>query len=222
MIQLFVGLFTEGSTDIRFLESIVKRTIEEEAYHCSTDIEIILQPLKIDKKGLSFVEQVLQASKQGLDEFSMTMLCVQADADKRSLKPTYENKIIPAQNTLSSQPEKEYCKILVALVPIQEMEAWMLADTSLLKSEINTNLSDNTLKINKLPEKVANPKEVIEEAIRIAQSDKVKRKRHSIEISDLYALVGENISLEKLDALPSYQDFKDNIRKAFRELNLLY
>lgn len=222
MIQLFVGLFTEGSTDIRFLESIVKRTIEEEAYHCNTDIEIILQPLKIDKKGLSFVEQVLQASKQGLDEFGMTMLCVQADADKRSLKPTYQNKITPAHNTLSLQPEKEYCKILIALVPIQEMEAWMLADTSLLKSEINTDLSDNVLKINKPPEQIANPKEAIEEAIRIAQSDKVKRKRHSIEISDLYALVGENISLEKLDALPSYQDFKDNIRKAFRELHLLY
>lgn len=222
MKQIFVGLFTEGSTDVRFLESIVRRTMEEEAFDCHTDIEIILQTLKIDKKGLGFVEQILEASKQGLDEFSMTVLCAQADADKRSLSPTYQNKIEPAKESLAKQDEKAYCKLLVALVPIQEVEAWMLADTSLLKEEINTKLSDKDLNIHRNPEQIANPKETIENAIRIAQSNKTKRKRHDIAISDLYALVGEKLALEKLDSLPSYQDFKDNIRQAFRELNLLY
>jgi len=221
--QIFAGLFTEGKTDIRFLESIVQKTLESIVFNdCSGQFDIDLTPIEINKTDLKFIEQVLQASKQGLEELGITILCVQADADKKTLDDTYQYKINPCLIELEKQNENEYCKTLVAIVPIQETESWMLADKALLKKEIGTEKSDTDLGIHKNPESIANPKEVIEEAIRIARKNLTRKRRHNLSISDLYLPIGQSIDLKKLEKLPSYQDFKKNVEKAFRKLNLLH
>ena len=63
--QIFAGLFTEGNTDIRFLQSIVQKTLEAITFECSGQFDIELTPIKINKTGLGFIEQVLEASKTG-------------------------------------------------------------------------------------------------------------------------------------------------------------
>jgi len=40
-------------------------------------------------------------------------------------------------------------------------------------------------------------------------------------ISELYLPIGQALDLEKLEVLSSYQDFKNNIKEAFRKLHLL-
>lgn len=111
---------------------------------------------------------------------------------------------------------------MVAIIPIQETEAWLLADKELLKQEIGTNKTDNELGINRQPEEIANPKEVIETAIRIARADMTRRRRSQLTITDLYLPIGQSVDLEKLELLSSYRDFKNNIREAFIQLNLLH
>ena len=223
MAKIFAGLFTEGKTDIRFLQSIVQKTLEAVAFDdCSGKFDIDLNPIEINKTGLGFIEQVLAASKKGQEDFCMMILCVQADADRKTLNDTYQYKINPCQVTLEKQPENEYCKILVAIVPIQETEAWMLADKELLKEEIGTNKTDNELEINRFPETIANPKEVIEKAIQIARKNLTRKRRKDLTIADLYSSIGQKIDLEKLESLPSYQNFKENVKKAFKNLNLLH
>jgi len=223
MAKIFAGLFTEGKTDIRFLQSIVQKTLEAVAFDdCSGQFDIDLNPIEINKTGLGFIEQVLAASKKGQEDFCMMILCVQADADRKTLNDTYQYKINPCQVTLEKQPENEYCKILVAIVPIQETEAWMLADKELLKEEIGTNKTDNELEINRFPETIANPKEVIEKAIQIARKNLTRKRRKDLTIADLYSSIGQKIDLEKLESLPSYQNFKENVKKAFKNLNLLH
>ena len=110
---------------------------------------------------------------------------------------------------------------LVPLIPIQETEAWMLADTVLLKEQIGTKEEDTTLGIHRQPESVANPKEVIENAIRLAHQSTTKRRRCNLVIGDLYGIMGVSIDLEKLEKLSAYQDFKNNIRQVFRQRNIL-
>lgn len=220
-MAIFIGLITEGTTDIDFLLPIVEKTFNQIAFQCKGQIDIEVFPIKITKTGLGFSVQVITASKNGFDDFGMTVLCVQADADTRDLANTYQHKIIPAKVELAKQNDKEYCKNLVAIVPIQETEAWMLADKDLLKSEIGTDKTDNELGINKQPESITNPKEVIENAIRIARAEQTKRKRGNLSIGDLYLPIGQSIDLEKLETLSSYQDFQENVREAFRQMNLL-
>jgi hypothetical protein len=220
MTQIFVGLLAEGTTDNLFLSSIVEKTLLDVAFTCKGQIEIEL--LIIEKeKGLTFVQEILEASKKGFENFGMNILCVHTDADTKTLDNAYEYKIIPAQVELEKQNDTDYCKNLVAIVPIQETEAWMLADTALLKSEIGTDKTDNELGINKQPESITNPKEVIENAIRVAREEQTKRKRSNLTIADLYLPIGQSMDLEKLTGLPSYQNFQENVRGAFRKMNLL-
>lgn len=220
--QIFIGLLAEGTTDQRFLEGIIQRTFTNLTFDCQKDIDIESVVNLSKDKQQNFVEAVLQAAKKGWDEFGITILCVHVDADSSTAVAVYQNKIQKAIATLAQQNENEYCKILVAIVPIQETEAWMLADSELLREQINTKKTANELGIHRSPETIANPKEVIEHAIKIAQQDKSKRRRRSLTIAELYLPLGQSVALEKLDQLPSYQDFKENIRTAFRQLNLLH
>jgi hypothetical protein len=219
--QIFVGLMTEGNTDNRFLESIVKKTFDEIGFECNGDVETYVRFISIDKTGLGFVEQVLASSKKGTEEFGIMILCVHSDADSITDFNTFQNKIIPAMNEINLKNDNEYCKIITAVVPVQMIEAWMLADKELFKKEIGTYKTDNELNINRRPEEIANPKILIEEAIRIARAEFTKRRRKDLAISELYLPIGQKITIEKLDTLPSFLKFKDAIREAYRSLNYM-
>jgi Domain of unknown function (DUF4276) len=222
MAQLFAGLFTEGSTDTRFLQSIVQKTLEATAFDCVGQFDIYVSPIEIDKTNLSFENQVLNASKKGMEELGISIICVHADADNFNAIETYRNRINVAKTELNNQNDTDYCKLLVAIVPIQETESWLLADKELLKQEIGTNKTDNELGIDRLPETIANPKEIISNAIRIAREGLTQRRRNDLTIGDLYLPIGQSIDLTKLEVLSSYQDFKHNVREAFIALNLLH
>lgn len=220
IVQIFIGLATEGTTDIRFFESIVRRTFQEIAMkECRLDIDIDIRRLNTKKTGLSFVEYVKQASYDGVKDFGMMALAIHTDADRETYDGRRRYNIDPAQEELDRQGD-DYCKILTPVIPVRMMEAWMLADKELLKSEIGTTKSDNNLGINKDPESIADPKAVIEEAIRIAQSD-LPRRRRRLTISDLYSIIGDKIGLDKLLSLPSYRRFQDEVRNTYRTLKYM-
>jgi Domain of unknown function (DUF4276) len=222
MVQLFAGLFTEGSTDTRFLQSIVQKTLEATAFDCVGQFDIYVSPIEIDKTNLSFENQVLRASKKGMEELGISIICVHADADNFNAIETYRNRINVAKIELNNKNETDYCKLLVAIVPIHETESWLLADKELLKQEIGTNKTDNELGIDRMPETITNPKEIISNAIRIAREGLTQRRRNDLTIGDLYLPIGQSIDLNKLEVLSSYQDFKNNVREAFLSLNLLH
>lgn len=219
---IFAGLFTEGTTDIRFLESVVKRTLTDLAFECTGDIELSLHIISISKTGLTFSEQVERAAVKGYREFGISLLCVHTDADDRTDQAVLQYKIAPAQALLSEANEHVSCKLLTPIVPVQMTEAWMLADADLLRREIGTELSANDLGLYRDPETIADPKSVIVEAIRIAYSSQSKRRRHDLTIGELYLPIGRKLDLDKLEKLPSFSKFKDLLRQSLRQLNLLH
>lgn len=219
--QVFIGYTTEGSTDVRFLGKIIERTFEEIAYESIGDVEPVIWPLKVDRNELPFKEYALKAAQQGVEEIGMMILCIHSDADDITNQTALENKIAPALELINAQNDNSTCKILVPVIPIQMTESWMLADKDLLKKEIGTTKTDDELKINRLPETIADPKAVIEEAIRIAQKEKTKRKRRELKIGEIYLPVGQKISFDKLEQLSSYRQFQDDIRQAYRKLHLM-
>lgn len=223
MYQLFVGLFTEGTTDDRFLQSIVQRTLEDIAFNEGRgQFEIEVNVINIDKTDKKFVNLVLEASKKGVEEFGMMLFCIHRDADDTSSEKTLINLINPAIKILEEQEGNDFCKDVIPIIPIQETEAWMLADKELLKIQIGASEKSNSeLGIERPPEKMANPKEKIEEAIRISRRHLVKRRRKSLAIKDLYLPIGQSLDLEKMIQLSSFRQFKEDVRIAFRVLNIL-
>jgi hypothetical protein len=219
MRQVIIGFTAEGSTDVRFLESIIQRSFEDTAFECSGQIEIL--PVQfIEKRGDNFIRMVENCARHA-EELGVMVLCVHADSDSPTDSGTFNTKINPSFLAVSSLENEPVCKNLVAIVPVQMVEAWMLSDTELLKEEIGTTKRDNELGIHKFPETYADPKNAIKNAIRIARQGFARRHRHDLNISELYLPVGQKVDLNKLDILPSYQKFKEAIRESFRKLNYL-
>jgi hypothetical protein len=219
---ILAGLFTEGTTDSRFLLSVVEKTLNEVAHDCSGDIETALEIININKSGLGFNDQVLEASKVATEKFGVLLLFVHTDSDAIDYEIIFQSKIIPAQKILSEQDDK-YCKNMVAIVPVQMTESWMIADKILLKEEIGIEKSDAELGIHLNPETITNPKNVIEEIIRVSKEDETKRKRNKgLTISDLYQIIGQKVDLTELEKLSSYNKFKQSLIDKLRELNFYH
>ena len=108
------------------------------------------------------------------------------------------------------------------MVFVQMIESWMLADKGLLKHLINAkDMSDADLGLERTPESYADPKNVIENAIRRSMSDQPKKKRNQIGIADLYEILGNRLSLDRLRAIPSFVQFEDSVVMVFRDMGLM-
>jgi hypothetical protein len=216
---LTIAYVTEGKTDQRFLENIIRKTFEDVAFECEGEIEVY-DPVYLKSKNLEkFVDDIVSSAGEALRR-GINVLCVHVDADDVDDKSVRENKIGPALRAIKELPPEEACKILVAIIPIQMSESWMLADKELLKSEIGTDKSNQELGIDKNPEAVADAKFVIKRALDIAQAH-LPRRRRRIEIAELYQPIGQKVAIEKLSELRSYCRFRDEVRAAFKELNYL-
>ncbi len=218
--QVIIGFTTEGSTDVRFLKSVIQRTFEDVAFECSGQVEVL--PVQyIEKQNGNFIE-VVKHYAQKAEKLGVMVLCVHADADEPTDAKAFNDKLNPAFDAIKTQQGEDACKNLVATVPVQMTEAWMLSDKDLLKVEIGTTKNDAELGLHRLPELYTNPKEAIESAIRIARQDLTKRRRHKLTIAELYLTIGQKVSLNKLENLHSYQKFKEAVRIAFQELGYLH
>jgi len=219
-MQISISYLVEGSTDTKFLQDIILRTFESIAYDCKTQVDIL--PLNnIPKIGDTFVSQVLNAAAKSIEDFAANIFCVHSDADADTANATINNKIYPAKIALAKTNPKTHCHNIVAIIPVQETEAWMLADTDLFRREIGTKLNNVELDIHRQPETIADPKETIITAIRTANQNLTKRRRHELSIGDLYESIGSKIDLSKLRLLPSFQAFEREVREAFKFLGLL-
>ncbi|HEX9962818.1 MAG TPA: DUF4276 family protein, partial [Pyrinomonadaceae bacterium] len=174
----------------------------------------------INSKG-EFIEEVFRAS-QNAYKIGVKVLCVHTDSDARSDKNVIEHKINPAFENIENSESENLCKNLVAVIPIQMTEAWMLADTDVLKNEIDTDLTDKDLKIHRNPENYADPKETIKEAIRITRINLPQRRRYEFGISEIYQIIGQKADLNKLSNLRSYRKFKAGVRDAYKKLGFLH
>lgn len=202
--QVIIGFTTEGKTDIRFFESVIQRTFEDVAFECTGQIEVL--PVQhIENLTGPFTEMVIQCARQA-EGVGVMVLCVHTDADAPNDKKAFSEKIHPAFLAVENLGEEPVCKNLVAIVPVQMTEAWMLSDKALLKKEIGTDKSVAELGIEKRPEAYTDPKQVIDDAIRIARLHLSKRRRHKLTIAELYLPMGQKVSLNKLERLGSYKN----------------
>lgn len=221
MRQLFIGLIAEGTTDMRFLKTVIYKSMQELSWQCESEMEIF-DIVEISAEGDTFSAKMLAASKCALEQYGISVLCIHADADTSSINDVMQNKFVPFFKVLNGLSEDEYCKYIIPTIPIQMIESWMLADKELLKQLINAkDKREIDLGIEKSPEKYSNPKMIIENAIRIAMSGQPKKKREQIKISELYEVLGNRLELTKLRTIPSFVSFEDYICNVFRKMGLM-
>ncbi len=218
--QVIFSLIAEGTTDEKFLGSVIFRLLEDLSWKCETGFDVY--PIQIIRaKGESFLEKMTNAAKTAFS--CSNALCIHTDADDRTADTVMQNKINPVIETISTLEDADICKIIIPTIPVQMIESWMLADTSLLKSLIDaTKKSDHDLGIDKQPENYSDPKAAISNAISIVMKDKPKRRRDQVVISDLYETLGNSVSLDSLRKIPSFAHFEEEVCNALRDLGLMH
>ncbi|MCF8295121.1 MAG: DUF4276 family protein [Bacteroidales bacterium] len=214
---LQIGFTAEGVTDKRFLQNIIRRTYEELISECQTDIDVY-DPVCLEKEGDNFVEQMMSiAGKYNY----FHVICIHCDADAPTSERVIRYKLDPAFNAIRSLDSA--CHNLVSIIPVQMIEAWLMVDFSLLKEKIGTDLSNAELS---LPQRIGNiesltnPKELISNALTIAQND-ISRRRRKLTLSTLYSPISQEINLNLLKQLSSYLAFYQSARNSLIQLNYL-
>lgn len=221
MKQLFIGLIAEGTTDVRFLKNIIYKSIQELSWSCDNQVDIF-EIQEVTAEGDGFVNKMLEASKNACQTYGISALCIHTDSDASTTDTVMQNKFEPFFSALKSMPEEEYCKHIIPTIPIQMIESWMLADKKLLKQLINARgLSDADLGLDRAPESYADPKTAIEHAIRRAMAEQPKKKRNQIGIADLYEILGNRLSLERLRTISSFVQFEKSVVCVFKDMGLM-
>lgn len=214
---LQIGFITEGSTDKRFLSNIIRKTFEHVVFDCNFDVEVY-EPEYLPKLSGSFIEHI---ESQVTKHSYFHVICIHCDADSPTIDHVMQYKIKPARKKIETLDKA--CKNLVAIIPVQMTEAWLMADFDLLKDKINSNKSNSELglpsRFNQI-EKIANPKEAIIQAIRLSQEN-LSRRRKRITIADLYSPISQELSIDSLNKLPSYESFAREVKIALSRLNYL-
>jgi len=202
---IFIG---EGSSDnglINHLENLCLLCGASEATGVPLDYALIPEDLLKDKTVKSKVECALSL------EPNANLIYVHRDSDSRNSSPRYE-EINRALKQLE-HPRKH-----VAVVPVQETEAWLLADPQAIRDKAGNPNGAMQLNIPKLSriEQLANPKESLFQALVDASDlsgrrlDKFKQSFGKIRFS----LLSELSPSGKVSSLPSWQRLKEDTENA--------
>jgi hypothetical protein len=219
-MRLALALYAEGNTDYRFLPLIIQRTsrqilAEHKRSNVNVDRVEAIRPLE---KGPTREENILQAARLA---HRYQALIIHADADDKSSEKALNERIMPGVR-LVQQSNAARCEKLLPLIPIQAIEAWMLADYKVLCAEMRTDLTARMLGIpekSALVESISKPKLRLIEAI--AKANKQRRPHQKIDISTLYEPLGQKIRLERLKQLDAYKEFEVRLTQLFIELDLI-
>jgi len=219
MNTLVIGLYTEGETDERFLLNLIPRTLEKIIKERDGLLDIFpLFPIKVPKIGDRAKE--IKMAAQSAEGYAI--LIVHSDADTETDEQAFNERIKPGFDLVKNADEP-LCKDLIAIIPVQMTEAWMLADIESLKKQLGNTKTKPELDVRfplKSLEKMANPKSKIHEIIKITFKSLPARKRR-VNIGSLYSPLGQQVNLEFLEQLPSYLKFKKILTEALIRLNYL-
>jgi Domain of unknown function (DUF4276) len=215
---LTIAYSGEGTTDERFLANIILRTFEDVLIEAKSEIEIH-DPVYIYKEGPNAIAKIVNAAEQAE---GFHVLCIHVDADYENDNRAFEERINSGFNAVEAS-NNAICKNLIAIVPIQMTEAWMLSDIDVFKDEIGTEKSNLELglpvRVNHI-ERISDPKETINNAIRIAFANYSSR-RNVPRIGEIYIPLSQKIKMDNLKNLPSFLKFREAVKQSLVKLNYL-
>jgi hypothetical protein len=215
---LTMALYAEGTTDDRFLPYIILRTIKALLIENGvTDVDV-WEPTPLNKAqitGVSLQDRILSASR---NVFGYHILFIHQDADDRSTQTCYQERIAPGLQLIESDPG-QVCKTVVPIIPIRNIEAWLICDPDTLLRTIGTSLTSADLDLPASPqlvEKILDPKAKYKSVVTSALSS---RRRGKVDPGIYYEKLGREINLSLLRRVPAYAEFVDLLRVALQKEN---
>ncbi len=221
MHYLKLALIAEGSSDHRFLPLVLRRlTINLCANHATRMVDVDNEVLDLtamraaDPTVASRSIRGRQILLETAGAFNVLFVHADGGGDPEAARAAHFDPLADwtaQQTTLAtSRP--------VAVIPVREMEAWVLADGDALRSAFGTVLSNSDLGIPARArdvESVADPKQTLNQAY-----DRVvgRRRRRKERASNFLGSIGESVRLERLRQIPAFQDLDRDLRQALDDL----
>lgn len=212
-------LYCEGPSDRDSLPILIQRTAQ---YLLDQYADTIIEVLPVEVVEVAKQEHGKDILEAALKAFGRHILVVHKDADERTFEETRLKCFNPGESHIQKSA-KQICKHVIPVIPVREMEAWMLADREKLRDvlEIKERLQNLGLpKRAVLVESIPDPKATLNKVIAIAEFERGRKFKGN----DLHAIreaLAQEIRLERLNQVPAYQYFVDDLKKALVELHML-
>jgi hypothetical protein len=213
---LGLALHCEGSTDRRFLEPVIRRALLRlVAEHCSTAVDVAEQfvDLAASSRELEHVASRIIETAAAVD-----LVFVHADGGNNPERARTE-RFDPIVDRIRGG-DGELPLTLVAVVPVRETEAWLLADPDAIRRAFGTTRSIDELGLRAHAgdvEHVPDPKATLAEAFQRAVGPR-RRRRLSRGYQSFLALLGEQIALSRLEDVPAFRQFEADLITALHRL----
>jgi predicted RecB family endonuclease len=210
--QLYVAFTGEGATDETFLSIIIRRTLEAISLREGGAFDIMDIIWLGSSKGANTLERTREAYQAGAQ-----ILFIHRDTDQHSYEVTFQRHIQPIMDELPLEIREKLS--IVSLLIKHEQETWMLADLDTLDEILGNKLDRAVLNLPPDLESRANTKELLKEAIRMANVGQTRGR--GFKLDAVVERLANEIDLEQLKRLPGYQRFVQETEEALREIGYL-
>ncbi|GGL87468.1 MULTISPECIES: DUF4276 family protein [Micromonospora] len=205
MRYLTSALVSEGRTDDQFLPRLLGRALTQLCYTAFEDaVEVADVQVLRDRKGPSSVQDVVNLVDENRAAFSLIFFHRDQGADADRVRREW---VTPLRTLWGDRVEQ-----MVAVVPVRETEAWLLADGDALRDALGVRgWTDETMGLPANPahvERLGDPKRVLNDLMQ-----RVSRSRE-----DHYVQLGELVALDRLQQVPAYQRWWTDTRQALTTL----
>ncbi len=218
MPQIVTAFWGEGSSDYRSLPILLERVIEKVvSEHGRGEYEICppIQYAHNEIQGENIEEKYLALARKAS---GVHFIVVHHDAGSTSEDEVLTNSFTRGyEHVLNASGRR--CQILIPMIPIREMEAWLLADSHTLDSI----LGQSQLSADDVPlgprevEGLPDPKQLLLQLVESAFPTRRKRllEQRLYGVSQAIAL---EMSLETLLLVPAFERFYRRVHQEMQNL----
>lgn len=213
MAYMGMALGGEGPTDGEFLGIVLQRVAEDICLRRGR-YQIDVGEVRSLQARTTDVEATARAAAAESGGYHVLFLHLDRGGAALQQDRSHTERLV--QTVQEVVPDR----VLVKVLPVQETEAWALADGDALRAAFRTRLSDQRLGLPGTPaqvESVTGPKERLNEIYRRTRSS---RRRGSARPSARQFLdaIARQIQLDRLRLIPAFQAFEAELTDALRSL----
>lgn len=198
--------FVEGPSDVVFFRDVLQLLLEAILDGRPERSSVVVEEL--DNGGTARGDWVVERVRSRYRSAAVVAVHVDGSSDvARELRKSYA----PVEEVWYRQVDLD--ARLVPLVPVREMEAWGLADPSIVRDVAGAGWDPSSVTQSHLldrPEQLSDPKRTLADIMAQARRPR-RRKRH---VDTFLSLIAERLDLTGLRRLPSFQQFEADLRAA--------
>jgi len=218
MRYLQPAFYGEGPNDYAFLPRLLQRLCEQVALDIGHGQFEVAEPLMLDdpegaprRRSVRVAESAVEAR----DAWNLLWVHSDGAGDPEASRATC---VQPALDLLS-QRLAPGSWAGVAVVPVREVEAWVLADGDALRAALGVSLDDDALGLPGAGacERLTDPKDPLKQVLKTALGRQYRADRTS-GLQSVLRAVAERSRCETLRALPSFRACEAEMRGALLHL----